>query len=185
MTALVSPASSSPGLPIIVSSPSVSVNCSNDRSCGLTSLYPAPKRLLRRHILSSSQHLFDCMRQSSHVSDISPSVLSVSVIMMSMTSCNFLLASFGASSSTVKLNPLGVLSNGMTLPISILYANARSCPTQTHCPCCAMGLTAIRGLRTSACRDSMSSPSVSLDTSKRRPSSHRTVERCTAASASQ
>ena len=47
---------------------------------------------------------------------------------------------------------------------------------QSHCPCCVMGLTAIRGLRTSACRDSMVTglPSPSLDTSKRRPSSHTT-----------
>ena len=39
-----------------------------------------------------------------------------SVIMMSMTSCNLLLASSGASRSTVRFHPLGVLSNGMTLP---------------------------------------------------------------------
>ena len=92
------------------------------------------------------------------------------VIMMSMTSCNLLLASSGAS------HPLGVLSNGMTLPVPTLYANARSSPKQTHCPCCVMGLTAIRGLRTSACRSSMvmSLPSVSLDTRERRPSSQTT-----------
>ena len=41
------------------------------------------------------------------------------VIMMSMISCNLLLASFGASSSTVRFHPLGVPSNGMTLPISM------------------------------------------------------------------
>ena len=69
-----------------------------------------------------------------------------SVIMMSTTSCNLLLASFGASSSTVRFHPLGVLSHGMTLPVSVLYANARSGPKQTHGPGCVMGLTAIRGL---------------------------------------
>ena len=46
----------------------------------------------------------------------------VSVIMMSMTSCNLLLASFGASSSTVRFHPLGVLSHGMTLTVSVVYA---------------------------------------------------------------
>ena len=76
-----------------------------------------------------------------------------SVAMMSMISCNLLLASFGASSSTEKFHPLGVLSNGMTLPVSILNANARSGPEQTHCPCCVIGLTAIKGLLTSACRE--------------------------------
>ena len=35
---------------------------------------------------------------------------------MSMTSGNLLLASFGASSSTVRFHSLGVLSNGMSLP---------------------------------------------------------------------
>ena len=96
--------------------------------------------------------------------------------MISMISCNFLLASFGGSSSTVRFHPLGVLSHDMTLPVSIVYANARSGPKQTRCPCCVLGLTAIRGLLTSACRDSivMSLPSVSSDTSKRRPSSHTT-----------
>ena len=48
-----------------------------------------------------------------------------------------------------------MLSNGMTLPVSILYANEQSGPKQTHCPCCVMGLTAIRGLLTSACRDAI------------------------------
>ena len=79
----------------------------------------------------------------------------VSVIMMFLTSCNCLLASFGASCSTVKFHPLGVLSNGMTLPVSILHANARSGPKQTRCPCCVMGLTAIRALLICACRDSL------------------------------
>ena len=41
-----------------------------------------------------------------------------SAIMMSMTSCSWMLASFGASSSTVRFYPLGVLSNGITLPVS-------------------------------------------------------------------
>ena len=99
-----------------------------------------------------------------------------SVIMISMTSCNLLLASFGASSSTVRFHPLSVLSNGIALPASILHAKARSGPKQTHCPCCVMGLRAIRGIRTTACRDSMviGLPPVSLDTSKRRLSSHTT-----------
>ena len=78
-----------------------------------------------------------------------------SVVMMSMISCNLLLAPFGASSSTVRFRPLGVLSNGITVPASIFYANAQFGPRQTHCPCCVTGLTAIRGLRNSACRDSM------------------------------
>ena len=39
--------------------------------------------------------------------------------MMSVTSCNLLLVFFGASSSTVRFQPLGVLSNGITLPVSI------------------------------------------------------------------
>ena len=55
-----------------------------------------------------------------------------SVIMMSMISCNLLLASVGASSSTVRFHPLGVLSNCMTLPVSMLYANARSGPKPSH-----------------------------------------------------
>ena len=48
-----------------------------------------------------------------------------------MISCN-LLASFGASSATVTFHPLGVLSNGMTLPVFISYANARAGPKQTR-----------------------------------------------------
>ena len=99
-----------------------------------------------------------------------------SVIMMSLTSCKLLF------------HPLDVLS---TLPVSMLCANARSGPKQTHCPCCVFGLTATRGLLTSTCRDSivMTLPSAPMDTSKRRPSSHTTdlptVEYCTPASASQ
>ena len=94
-----------------------------------------------------------------------------SVSMMSMISCNLLLALFGAASSTVRFHPLGVLSNGVTLPVSILSANVRSGPKQTNCSCFVLGLTAIRGLRTSACQHSMviHLPSVSLNTSKRRP----------------
>ena len=69
-----------------------------------------------------------------------------SVILVSMISCNLLLASLGASSSIVRFHPLGVLSNGITLPVSILYANARSSPKQIHCRSCVMGLKAIRGL---------------------------------------
>ena len=76
------------------------------------------------------------------------------LIMMSIIYCNLLLASFGVSNSTVRFHPLGVLSNGTTLPVSILYANARSSPKQTHCPCFVMGLTT-RGFLTSACRDSI------------------------------
>ena len=53
-----------------------------------------------------------------------------SVIMVSMTSCNLVLASFGVPSSTVRFHPMGVLSNGITLPVSILCANARSGPKQ-------------------------------------------------------
>ena len=64
---------------------------------------------------------------------------------MSMTSCDLLLASSGASSSTVAFHPFGVLSNGMILPVSTLYANARSGPNQSRCPCCVRGLTAVRG----------------------------------------
>ena len=88
-----------------------------------------------------------------------------SVTMMSMNSCYLLLASFGASSSTVRFHPLGVLSNGMTLPVCFWNANPRSSLKQTYCPCGVMVLTAIRGLLTSACRDSnvMSLPSVSLE----------------------
>ena len=96
---------------------------------------------------------------------------------MPMTSCNLLLASFGASSSAVRFHPLGVLSNGMTQPVSIMYANARSGPKQTHrIFVCVMGLTAIRGLLIFACRDSivMRLHSLSWDTSKRRPSSRAT-----------
>ena len=68
--------------------------------------------------------------------------LRCSVIMMTMTSCNLPSASFSASSSTVRFHPLGVLSNCITLPVSLLYANARPDPKQTHSPCCVMGLTA-------------------------------------------
>ena len=74
------------------------------------------------------------MWQSLHVFDVLSLFCSkrFSVIMMSMTSGNLLFASFGVSSSTVRFHPLGVLSIGMTLPVSILYANARSGPKQTH-----------------------------------------------------
>ena len=115
----------------------------------------------------------------------------VSVIIMSMTSCNTRMASSGASSSTVRFHLLGVLSNEITLPVSISYANARSSPKHTRCPCCVMGLTTIRGFRTSGCRDSkvIGLLSRSWVTSKRRPSSHATdwpaVAHGTPASASQ
>ena len=106
----------------------------------------------------------------------SQSVLCVSsVIMISIISCILVFASCSASSSTVRFHPLGVLSNGMTLRVFILYANARSDPKQTHCPCGVVGLSAIKGLFTCACRDSIvvSLLSASLDTSKR-PSYHTT-----------
>ena len=67
-----------------------------------------------------------------------------SVIVMSMTSCNLLLVSFGVSSSTVRLHPMGVLSHGIALPVSFLCASARSGRKQTRCPCCGMGLTATK-----------------------------------------
>ena len=47
-----------------------------------------------------------------------------------MTVCNFLLPWFDAVSSTEKFHPVGVLSNGTTLPVSIEYANARSITEQ-------------------------------------------------------
>ena len=71
-----------------------------------------------------------------------------SVIMMSMTFCNLLFASFGALSSNVRFHPLGVLSSGFALPT---HDEARNKPTVLV----VMGLAAIRGLHTSAFRDSM------------------------------
>ena len=83
-------------------------------------------------------------------------LLSPNVVQCPMTSktwCNFLLASFGASSSSVMIHPLGVVSKGITLAVFILFANVHSSP-HTECTCCVMGLAAIRGLPTSDCRDS-------------------------------
>ena len=76
-----------------------------------------PKRMCR---LWSSQYLLDCMTHM--CSTFSVCSKRFSVIMMSTTSCNLLLASFGAASSTVRFHPLGVLSNGIILPVSFLYA---------------------------------------------------------------
>ena len=92
-----------------------------------------PKRCV---CCGQSRHLFDCMDQSPLVFDFLVCSKRCSVIMVSRTSCNLLLASFGS------------------MP-SVYFVCERSRPQQTHCPCCVMGLTIIRSLRTYACRDSL------------------------------
>ena len=62
-----------------------------------------------------------------------------------MSRCSYFLASSGASSSTVRFRPLGVVSNGITLPVFILCANAQSGQKQTDCPCFVIGFTSIEG----------------------------------------
>ena len=99
----------------------------------------------------------------------------VSVIIMSMTSCNLRLASSGASSSSVRFHPLGVLSTGITLPVSISYANARSSPKTDPLSLLCHGFH--RHQRPSHFRlfgfnGPLACFLVSLVTSKRRPSSH-------------
>ena len=105
----------------MVSSPSVSVNGSSDRSFRSlqAGALPVPQGSVL-HVVQS-QHLFDLHEaESLHAVRLFHAC--------SMTSCDLLLASFGASSSTVRFHPLSVLSNGITLPVSILYANTRSRP---------------------------------------------------------
>ena len=63
-----------------------------------------------------------------------------SVLMMSTISCNLLLASFGASSSTVRFHPFGcALKRYDSASIHILYANARSSARhRLHCSTCCV-----------------------------------------------
>ena len=58
-----------------------------------------------------------------------------STMMMSMTSCCIMLVSYGASSLDVMFHPLGVLSDGVTLPISALCAHDQP-ETDTLCLLC-------------------------------------------------
>ena len=87
-------------------------------------------------LLQSRHNLFDYKRRRTHAFDFCVSSKRCSACMMSMTSHNFLLASFGAYSSAVRFIASGVLSHGITLPVCILLANARSGSKQTRCPCC-------------------------------------------------
>ena len=123
---------------------------------------PPPQKMC---LLWFSQHRFACMRHSPHVFDF---LRLFQALFRHPDFRDFLQLAVGVV--------WGVLSNGIALPASILHAKGRSGPKQTHCPCCVMGLRAIRGIRTTACRDSMviGLPPVSLDTSKRRLSSHTT-----------
>ena len=79
----------------------------------------------------SSQHMFDCLRQAPHVFDL----------------LRLFQTLFRHHAVPDFLQFAGGVANGITLPVSILYAKARSGPKQTHCPCCVMDLTVIRGLR--------------------------------------
>ena len=74
-----------------------------------------------------------------------------SAITMSMTYCSLMLASFGASSSTVRFHPLDALSVA-TRSETVSLCQCLFC-MRTHdqarnrpiVPCCVMGLTSIRG----------------------------------------
>ena len=92
-----------------------------------------------------------------------------SVIMMSMNSCSWLLALFGASSSTGEVPSVeGALKWYYSASVNVVCE--RTIRPETDHLSSVMGLTASRGLRPSASRDKMvvGLPSVSLDTSKRR-----------------
>ena len=124
VTALVSPASSSAWSCIMVSSSSFSFNGISDQCClkfGVFSLRPAtPKRWVFCGPVGICLNSV-CSKR-------------FSVIMISITSFGFLLASFGAPSSTAKVQPMGVIS----------HKSLRHCPLcmqtrrQAHWPCCSL-----------------------------------------------
>ena len=119
---------------------------------------------------------------------VSPFSERCSVFMMSKTWCNFLLASFGASSSSVMIHPLGVVQ--MVSLWQCLFCFRTCIPARnrpTECPCYVLGLAAIRGLRISDCRDSTVGglPSPSTRASVDPPPTQQTCQlSCTETSAS-
>ena len=110
----------------MVSSPSVSVNSSNDRSCGLTSLCLPNQKMC---LLWSNQHLFDCTRQSPHVYEFHR--LSQTLFRHHDVHDFWQLPVrvIWCSSSTVRFHPIGVHSNGISAIVS--FACARTIRPET------------------------------------------------------